>query len=343
MGIGLAALGYLVRVPWRVAAGALAGLGALLVLLVFPQLHRLAAVALAVGVGAQAARLATRRAEAAVRLVRRSLPWLLASVGILAGLSVGWRTLQERRLVRSRPLAQPGAPNVLLLILDTVRAADLSLYGYSRATTPELERFAQRGTVFDRAFAAASWTTASHGSIFTGRWPSELGITWHRGLGPQWPMLSEVLRARGYATAAFVANEAYAGWETGLSRGFEHFDDYPRSLWTAVQGTAFGRRLYGPSRNRLAAIFGQLPGALARPAAMGGRAPIGAADQSGVSRLARSDPAKATRHGIPRAAESSTRSRSVAGATSATRATAAKSCTTSSTTCWSAGTWWAPL
>jgi len=238
------------RVSWPIAAGVLAGLGTVLVLLRFPQLHPLASLALGAGLGFQLARRLNGRVTAFRRLVRRSLPWLVVSPCVLGVLTVGWRSLRERRLVVARPNPDPSAPNVVLLILDTVRAADLSLYGYARRTTPELERFAERSTVFDLAFAPASWTTPSHASMFTGRWPHELDVSWRKGLGRRWPTLAETLRARGYATAAFVANGGYAGWQSGLARGFERFEDYPISLWTAVQATSFGHCCY-PGVRRL--------------------------------------------------------------------------------------------
>ena len=110
--------------------------------------------------------------------------WLVRSVPILLGLVLlpaGWiwrvdRIKQWRE--DGRPLPPAGSPNVLLIVLDTVRADHLSLYGYPRPTTPNLERLAQRGIRFDRARAAAPWTLASHANMFTGRWPHELAIEW---------------------------------------------------------------------------------------------------------------------------------------------------------------------
>jgi len=255
----LAAVGRLVRIPWRVAAGGFAGMGVLLVLLLFPSLHRLAGLVLAAGVGIQVARALSNREPRAARVVQRSLACLAGGVCVLAVLMVSWRAVREHWLVHSRPAAQQGAPNVLLLILDTVRAADLSLYGYARRTTPELERFAERGTVFELAFAPSSWTTPSHASIFTGRWALELDVTTRHGLSLRWPTLAEALRARGYATAGFVANADYAGWESGLSRGFEHYDDYPLTLWTASAGTAFGIAVYPSLHRPLSRVLYRLP------------------------------------------------------------------------------------
>jgi arylsulfatase A-like enzyme len=248
-----------VRLSWHLAAGILVALGTLLPLLLIQWLHPLAAVVVATGVGVQVGRWLSTRVPAARRLVSRSLPWLAGAVGVLTLLTVGWRVVRERWLAHTRPAAQSGAPNVLLLILDTVRAAELSLYGYARPTTPELERFAQRATVFDHAFSAAPWTLPSHASIFTGRWVPELGVRWGHELGPHWPTLAEVLRARGYGTAAFIANQVYAGWESGFSRGFEHFDDYPISLRVAAEATAFGSKIYPPFRKLMAPVLNRLP------------------------------------------------------------------------------------
>jgi arylsulfatase A-like enzyme len=257
IGILLVVLDRRARLSWHMVAGLLAGMGTFLVLFLVPTLHRAAAVVLAAGVGTQVAGVLSTRLPGATRVVQRSVPWLLAAVGLLSVATLGSRVLRERWLVHTRPEAQRGAPNVLLLILDTVRAADLSLYGYARLTTPELERFAKRGTVFDRAFAPASWTLESHASMFTGRWAFDLDASPRRRLGPRWPTLAEALRGRGYATAAFVANQTYAGWESGLSRGFEHFEDYPVTLWTASNSTGFGQLRWAvdPLLNRLPLLW----------------------------------------------------------------------------------------
>jgi arylsulfatase A-like enzyme len=259
VGILLIVVARVVHLSWRIAAGFFGGLGLLLVLLLFPRLHPVASVIVALGAGVQIARLLTDRAGGAARVVRRTLPWLVLSVGIVAAVTLGWRTLGERRLASSRPTAGRDAANVLLLILDTVRSGNLSLYGYARSTTPELEHFAQEGTVFNHAFSPASWTTPSHASIFTGRPVLDLGVSWDRALDSRWPTLAEMLRARGYATAGFVANQSYAGWDSGLGRGFEHYDDYPVSLWVATSGTAFGRVLYPTIREWVAPMTAGVP------------------------------------------------------------------------------------
>ena len=150
---------------------------------------------------------------------------MLGLVLILAGWVVGGEWLAERREA-SRPLPPGDPPNVLLITLDTVRADHLSLYGYGRPTSPVLERLARLGIRFDEARAPAPWTLPSHASMFTGRWHHELSVDWMTPLDKKYPTLAEYLGSRGYATAGFVANLFACSYDSGLSRGFTHYEDY---------------------------------------------------------------------------------------------------------------------
>jgi arylsulfatase A-like enzyme len=159
------------------------------------------------------------------RFLLCSLPALLASVLLLAGSIVVDDWLKQRREA-ARALPPAGSPNVLLIVLDTVRADRLSLYGYGRPTSPFLERLAKRGVRFEAARATAPWTLPSHAGFFTGRWSHELRAEWLTPLRCPFPMLAEYLASRGYATAGIVANTGYCSYETGLDRGFTYYDDY---------------------------------------------------------------------------------------------------------------------
>jgi arylsulfatase A-like enzyme len=158
-------------------------------------------------------------------LLAWSLPALLGLDLIVAGSVFAGDWLKQARESR-RALPAAGSPNVLFIVLDTVRADHLSLYGYGRPTTPTLERLAKNGIRFDRARATAPWTLPSHASFFTGRWPHELGVEWLTPLRPGPPLLAEYMGSRGYATAGFVANTGYCSYDTGLARGFTHYEDY---------------------------------------------------------------------------------------------------------------------
>jgi arylsulfatase A-like enzyme len=101
----------------------------------------------------------------------------------------------------------PERPNVLWVVWDTVRADHLSLYGYSRVTTPRLDEFARSALVFDNAVSASSSTMPSHASMFTGLYPSEHGAGEdHPVLDPRHQTLAECLREIGYQTYLWAAN-----------------------------------------------------------------------------------------------------------------------------------------
>jgi arylsulfatase A-like enzyme len=130
---------------------------------------------------------------------------------------------------------------VILVVLDTVRASSLSLHGYTKPTSPSLERLATQAFTFRTAIAPASWTLPSHASMFTGRWPHELSTGPWSPLDGTFPTLAEYLRDRGYMTAGFVANREYCSYEFGLSRGFVHYEDYRATPGQALLYTSIGQ------------------------------------------------------------------------------------------------------
>ncbi len=204
-------LGALVILPSLMVAG--------------PQVFTAAWFVLALGIASRLVPWFERTSTDPRRFLLRSLPVGLAVVVILAGTVFAGDWLKQRREA-ARALPPADCPNVLLIVLDTVRADRLSLYGYNLATTPILERLAQRGVRFHEARATAPWTLPSHASIFTGRWPHELAVKWMTPLGGNAPTLAEYLEAHGCATAGFVGNVIYCSSETGLDRGFTHYEDY---------------------------------------------------------------------------------------------------------------------
>jgi arylsulfatase A-like enzyme len=218
---------------WRGGIAAGLALGSLAValdmLLLVPGLAPPAAAVLALGLAVQWTRMALPRADRIRRAARTSTLILLPV--LLAGGWWLWQSLRPDLAAYAGPATGPAdRPNIVFITLDTVRAANLGLYGYPRSTTPSLERLAARGTVFDAAFSTAPWTLPSHASMFTGRWPHELSADVATPLDGRAPTLAEALTAEGYRTAGFAANLSYVSHETGLGRGFQHYEDYPRSL-----------------------------------------------------------------------------------------------------------------
>jgi choline-sulfatase len=117
-------------------------------------------------------------------------------------------------------------PNVLLITLDTTRADHLGAYGDRRARTPNIDRLAAGGIIFERAIASAPLTLPSHASLLTGLYPFAHGVrnNGHFTLGDRVPTIATALNAAGYRTAAFVS-AFVLDRRYGLARGFDRYDD----------------------------------------------------------------------------------------------------------------------
>ena len=165
------------------------------------------------------------RAKGFRHVVAFGIPVLVAIELGLVGFVFGREWLkQARETARAVPTA--GSLNVVLVTLDTVRADRLSLYGYPPPTSFTLDQMARRGIRFDKSACYGTWTLASHGSVFTGRLPHELKADWLAPIDASYPTLASYLADRGYATAGFVGNTLYCGYDTGLAEGFTQYEDY---------------------------------------------------------------------------------------------------------------------
>ncbi len=225
-----------VRRPMSVRAlvGTSVGVLAFCMLLPYTTIGWWAYAILCTGAGLQVSKALGRLPDDRIVPIVRRTGLAAAGLAVLAGaVGTGSRILGERRAMASLPEAGAGAPNVLIIVLDTVRAANLSLHGYSRRTTPKLDSIAASSTVFDQAYSTAPWTLPAHGSLFTGLAGSETYGDWLRPIRADVPTLPEAFARRGYATAGFAANLLYTSYESGVNRGFAHYDDY-RFSWPLV-------------------------------------------------------------------------------------------------------------
>ena len=254
LGVGVFLVCILPVLPTKVAAPiaffSLAVVSFLSPMLAIPRLHPAAALVLAMGLGTQASRFLSARTGAGLDGGGRTLGWIAAILICLALGMNAWRILETRQAIAALPQAPANAPNVLLIVMDTVRAQSLSLYGYGKRTSPELERLAKTGVVFDAALSTAPWTLPSHASLFTGRWPHELNVDWTTGLDRTFPTLAEVLEARGYVTAGFAANLIYASSAHGLDRGFAYYKDFPVSGGQAIVSSSLATMISTKNRVR---------------------------------------------------------------------------------------------
>ncbi len=169
--------------------------------------------------------------------------------------SVGKRleTVGAISLPRSRGKS---TPNVVLIVMDTARASHLSCYGYHRQTTPNIDMIAERGVLYENAFAAASWTPPSHASIFTGKYPSN-----HKTIGRNVCLdkgnttIAKVLAQNGYETLGLTTCQIL-GPGSGFEEGFKTYMELRESSFsniTRLKALGFKdtlrKMLYGPDKD----------------------------------------------------------------------------------------------
>ncbi|MFN8583343.1 MAG: sulfatase [Gemmatimonadaceae bacterium] len=203
----------------------------------FGELARWASAVLTLGVSSVIAGRLVATDGRGVRTITRQA---VALAALCAVVGIGTRVARQHAssvAIGQTPVPRSGAPNVLLIILDTVRSASMHLYGFERANTPVLDRLADSSLVFENAIAAAPWTLPSHASMFTGSYPAGLSANYLHPLDASQRTLAELLASHGYVTAGFVANHHYTGYDTGLARGFAVYEDYKTSLQQVVRSS----------------------------------------------------------------------------------------------------------
>jgi arylsulfatase A-like enzyme len=142
-------------------------------------------------------------------------------------------------------------PSVLIIVIDTLRADHLSVYGYDRKTSPAIDRVATQSTLFENAYSQGSTTVPTHASLFTGRYPHQHGSFGYRSPLPEDEVtLAERMLDAGYRTFGLASSVRFIP-ESGFDQGFEHyqiFDDLPKNDRSAAV------------TNRALALIGREPG-----------------------------------------------------------------------------------
>jgi len=137
------------------------------------------------------------------------LPLLLVILAVLSGCTPG---------ANSRP-------NIVLIVLDTVRADRLNCRSDSAVPTPRIDELCERGSYFEKASSTSSWTLPAHASLFTGLYPIRHGATQETTyLDERARTLAELLGESGYRTFGVSANPMVS-IQSGLARGFDSFDE----------------------------------------------------------------------------------------------------------------------
>lgn len=228
----------------------------------------------------------------AIRLIERTqlpshLAWshaLTRPLPLLAMLIVPLAVLVAYVVARpSDKLGATAQPNVLIVVIDALRPDRLGAYGYTRNTSPNLDRLASESWLYTQAITTAPWTKPAIASLFTGLYPREHGISsadWSRrdeagaaqvsALPAKSLTLPELLAEAGYRTAAFGENHHLIA-RLGFAQGFEEhaLDLMDRSFLESVTGRlglGIAHHFASPGQGRNTGrkiherFFGWLPG-----------------------------------------------------------------------------------
>lgn len=217
-------------------------------------IHWIARVLLCLGLTTFFVRKLAEHPDQFVRASRRGVIASIVLVAMVAAALPLTGLVRYNRSTRSAIAAQQGAPNIILIIWDTVRAASMSLYGYARPTTPHLDRLAQRAVVFDRAVSPAPWTLPAHASLFTGLYHHQHSADRNSPLDNSALTIAEYLQKRGYLTAGFIGNTYWVSSKFGLGQGFGWYEDRPtmtvQSVLFAWSGSEFLLQRFVPRARR---------------------------------------------------------------------------------------------
>jgi len=212
----LSALAFLLWLPKAVEIGTAPGMAIMLLIL-----------AAALGFGLTVARLVPSR----IGPGSLALIWL---AGVLATVPLLGPARRGAIEPPSAALATRDRTSVLLIVLDTLRADRLGVYGSSAGLSPALDALAAESVVFSRSISTSNHTLPSHASLLTGLYPVGHGV---RGQGRQFSLenqaLAERLGAAGWSTFAVVANAQLQG-HLGWSQGFQLYDDGLISSYTTI-------------------------------------------------------------------------------------------------------------
>jgi len=156
-------------------------------------------------------------------------------------------------------MSKQAQPDILLIVLDTLRADRLSCYGYPRETSLHIDAFAESSVLFERAISPAQWTIPVHASLFTGEYPTtHMTHQIYDKHNKDQITLAELLHREGYLTVGFCDNPLLGVVENGLNWGFEEFYNYCGTLPNRPAIADARPRRLGRLAQRLVRLLGRL-------------------------------------------------------------------------------------
>ena len=150
--------------------------------------------------------------------------------GLASPLLWGWR---------SATVAAAARPNILFVMLDTLRADHVGCYGYAKPTTPHIDRLARESVRFANLYTAGPWTMPSVMTMFTSLHPTVHGaVSFQRRASLKVTTLAERLKRLGYRRTAAITSNPTVNSRYGFAQGFDRYDDY--SIFFAHELDLFG-------------------------------------------------------------------------------------------------------
>jgi arylsulfatase A-like enzyme len=143
----------------------------------------------------------------------------------VGGICITIILLLNLAIVIDKKLNTQSGPNIILIIVDTLRADHLGSYGYGRNTTPNMDRLSSNSILFKNAISHAPWTEPSIGSILTSQYPSVLGIKQDPVvISNKFITLAELLKENGYKTKGIISG-TYVSSKLGFDQGFDFYNE----------------------------------------------------------------------------------------------------------------------
>lgn len=132
-------------------------------------------------------------------------------------------------IVIDRRINAPRGPNILIILVDALRYDHLGCYGYKRDTSPNIDKLAQEGIIFENAYSHAPWTKPSVASFFTSLYANTHGTINAEDVLPDGALtIAEIFKNRGYSTLSFIGGNVYIGEKFNFRQGFNAFIDIKR-------------------------------------------------------------------------------------------------------------------
>jgi arylsulfatase A-like enzyme len=159
------------------------------------------------------------------QLLKSKIVNIFKSTGIkiTAGVFISILVLINILNIGQKLFNSPSGPNVILIVPDALRADHLGCYGYSRPTSPQIDKFAADALIFEKAMSNSPWTKPSMGTVFTSMYPHEhQAFSWMDNLSDECLTIAEVFRNRNYATFAIQTNPSITE-KHNFRQGFQHY------------------------------------------------------------------------------------------------------------------------